>query len=69
MRHPSLAAEAPIAVDIGRAELAPLRRSSAATGPVLMRGARLVGVPDDPRPMVVARKPETRADVSRAHAN
>ena len=69
VRHPSLAAERPVAVDIGDAQLGSGRRRSVAAGPIRMRGARLVGVPDDPRPMVVAQKPRTRDEASPSNAN
>jgi hypothetical protein len=58
VRHPSLAADEPVAVDIGNAHLGAGRRAhAAATGPIRMRGTSLVGVADDPRPMVLAQKP------------
>jgi hypothetical protein len=67
VRHPSLAAETPVAIDIGSAELGTARRARpVATGPIWMRGARLVSVPDDPRPMVVAQKP---SGPTSTHAN
>jgi hypothetical protein len=67
-RHPSLAAEQPVAVDIGNAYLGSGRRAPAAAGPIWMRGARLVSVADDGRPMVVAQKPAS-AGATSAHAN
>ena len=70
VRHPSLAAELPVVIEIGDAHLAPARRSPAETmGPIRMRGAHLVGLPDDPRPTVVAQKPESPAEAASAHVN
>ena len=58
MRHPSLAAEQPLAIEIGNAHLGSQRRSPAPpSGPIWMRGARLVGTPENTVPMMVAQKP------------
>jgi len=69
-RHPSLAAQPPLAVEIGTVYIGPVARAPSGRGaPIWMRGARLTGVAEDPKPLVVAQKSPVPPEASSAHAN